>query len=117
MPDKLLDDKEINVFNINPEKEIQGIIKDDKSTKINFYKINLKRGVHAISFTNSIFYDNQNKTLPVGQDLSTKIIVDVAKLDMKMKEKLSFKVVCFEKEKDEFSPITIKTIRVFEYDV
>lgn len=117
MPDKLLDDKEINVFNINPEEEIQEILQEDKSTKINFYKINLKRGVHAISFTNCIFYDNQNKTLPVGQDLSTKIMVDVAKIDMKLKEKSSFKVVCFEKEKDEFSPVTIKTIRVFEYDV
>lgn len=117
MPDKLIDDKEINVFNINPEEEIQEILQEDKSTKINFYKINLKRGVHAISFTNCIFYDNQNKTLPVGQDLSTKIIVDVAKIDMKLKEKSSFKVVCFEKEKDEFSPVTIKTIRVFEYDV
>lgn len=117
MPDKLIDDKEINVFNINPEEEIQEILQEDKSTKINFYKINLKRGVHAISFTNCIFYDNQNKTLPVGQDLSTKIMVDVAKIDMKLKEKSSFKVVCFEKEKDEFSPVTIKTIRVFEYDV
>ncbi len=117
MPDKLLDDKEFNVFNINPEEEMQEIIKEDKSTKINFYKINLKRGVHAISFTNSIFYDNQNKTLPVGQDLSTRILVDVAKLDMKSKEKASFKIVDFEKQKDEFSSIKIKTIRVFEYDV
>ncbi len=117
MTDKLLDDKEINVFNINPEAEMENIIKADKSNKINFYKINLKRGDNGISFTNCIFYDNQNKTLPVGQDLSTRILVDVAKLDMKLKEKTSFKILNFEKEKDEFSPIMIKTIRVFEYDV
>lgn len=115
MPDILLDDKEINVFNINPEEEIEHIIREDKTNKINFYKINLKRGANAISFTNCIFYDNQNKTLPVGQDLSTRILVDVAKLDMKLKEKDVFKIVNL--GKNEFSPIIIKTIRVFEYDV
>lgn len=115
MHDKLLDDKEINVFDMNPEAEMKVAIKQGKS-KINFYKINLKQGANAISFTNCIFYDNQNKTLPIGQDLSTKILVDVSKLNMKLKGKSSFKMVDFEKEKDDFSPLTIKTIHVFEYE-
>lgn len=115
MQDKILDEKEINIFDINPETEIKNIIKQDKS-KINFYKINLKQGSSAISFTNCIFYDNQNKTLPIGQDLSTKILVDVSKLNMELKEKYSFKMVDFEKENEDFSPITIKTITVFEYE-
>ena len=82
--------------------------------KINFYKINLKRGANAVSFTNSIFYDNLNKTLPLGQDLSTKILIDITKLDMRLKRKTSFKIVDLEKE-DDFSPTKIKNIRVFEY--
>ena len=113
--EELLDDKEINVFDINPKEEMKEAIEQGKS-KINFYKINLKAGVRAISFTNSIFYDNQNKTLPIGQDLSTKILVDVAKLDIQLKKKTSFKMVDLEKGND-FSTITIKNIRVFEYDV
>lgn len=112
--DELLDEKQINVFDINPEAEMKEAIKQGKS-KINFYKINLKRGASAISFTNSIFYDNQNKTLPVGQDLSTKILVDIAKLNMELKKKTTFKVVDLEKGED-FSTVTIKTIRVFEYE-
>ncbi len=115
MQDKLLDEKEMNIFNINPEKEIKKAIKQDK-TKINFYKINLKQGASAISFTNCIFYDNQNKTLPVGQDLSTKILVDITKLKMDLKKKSFFKVVDFENEQDDFSSLTIKTIHVFEYE-
>lgn len=111
--DELLDEKQINVFDINPEAEMKEAIRQGKS-KINFYKINLKRGANAISFTNNIFYDNQNKTLPIGQDLSTKILVDVAKLNMELKEKTSFKMVDLEKNND-FSTIIIKTIRVFEY--
>lgn len=110
----LLDEKQINVFDINPEAEMKEAINQGKS-KISFYKINLKRGANAISFTNNIFYDNLNKTLPIGQDLSTKILVDIAKLPMDLKKKTSFKMVDLEKGND-FSTITIKTIRVFEYE-
>lgn len=115
MQDKLLDEKEFNVFEINPEAEIKNVIK--QGNKINLYKVNLKQGANAISFTNSIFYDNQNKTLPIGQDLSTKILVDVAKLNMEIKRKSSFKIVDFENDKNDFSAITIKTIHVFEYEI
>lgn len=110
-----LDDRKINIFDINPEKEIQEDIKKENN-KINFYKIDLKEGSNAISYTNCIFYDNQNKTLPVGQDLSTKILVDISKLQLDLKNKTSFKMVEFENEKDDFSEINIKTVTVFEYD-
>lgn len=113
--DEKLDDRQINIFNINPEKEIEQIIKNETS-KINFYKINLKEGTNAISYTNCIFYDNQNKTLPVGQDLSTKILVDTTKLNLNLKNKTNFKIVEFENEKDDFSKVNVKTITVFEFD-
>lgn len=114
MGDKLLDEKEINVFDMNPEAEMKEAIKQEKDN-INFYKIYLKQGSSAISFTNCIFYDNQNKTLPIGQDLSTKILVDVSKLNREVKEQTTFKIVDFDKEKDDFSSIIIKTVHVFEY--
>jgi len=115
MQENLLDEKEINIFDINPEKEMKKAIHQEKS-KINFYKIHLKQGVNAVSFTNCIFYDNQNKTLPIGQDLSTRILVDIAKLNMELKSKISFKIIDIENEDDDFSPITIKNIQVFEYE-
>lgn len=111
-----LDAQNINVFNINPENEIKETLKND-STKINFYKINLKEGTNAVSYSNIIFYDNQNKTLPVGQDLSTKILIDVSKMNLELKEKKSFKIVDMEDNQDDFSKINIKNITVFEYDV
>ena len=114
--DSLLDDKEINVFDMNPEAQIKEALKE-KESKINFYKIHLKQGANAVSFTNCIFYDNQNKTLPIGQDLSTKILVDIANLDLELKEKSTFKMVDFEKDNEDFSTIKIKTITVFEYEV
>ncbi len=113
--DDKIDDRKINIFDINPEHEIGGAIKSNES-KINFYKINLKEGTNAIGYTNSIFYDNQNKTLPVGQDISTKILVDISKLNLTLKDKTKFKVVEFEDEHDDFSKVNIKTVNVFEFD-
>ena len=113
--DDKIDDRQINVFDINPENEINQAIKNEDN-KINFYKIDLKEGTNAVSYTNCIFYDNQNKTLPVGQDLSTKILVDISKLNLTLKNKSKFKIVQFEDEHDDFSKIEIKTINVFEFD-
>ena len=111
-----LDNKEINVFNINPEKEMQEAIKADGNS-INLYKINLKEGTKGIGFTNIIFYDNQNKTLPVGMDLSTKMIVDTAKLHLNLLDKKLFNVVNFEDADSDFSEFVIKNVNVFEYEI
>ncbi len=113
--DDKLDDRQINVFNINPEEEMQEAVKK-KSKKINFYKINLPQGSNAVSFTNCIFYDNQNKTLPVGQDISTKILVDTSKLNLSLNSKSTFRILDFEDENDDFSDISVKTVNVFEFD-
>ncbi len=114
--DEKLNNQNFNIFNINPEKEIQENIKN-KPSKFNLYKINAKRGMNGISYTNIIFYDNQNKTLPVGQDISTKILLDLSKVDLKLINRTSFKMTEIEDEKDDFSKVNIKTIHVFEYDV
>lgn len=114
--DEKLDEKKINIFNINSENEIKQSIMSD-SNKINFYKINLKKGINIISYTNCIFYDNQNKTLPIGQDLSTKILIDISKLDLKIKTRNTCKILRVEDEKDDFSAVSVKTINIFEYEI
>ena len=111
-----LDAKEINVFNINPENEMQEAVKFE-GNNINLYKINLKEGIKGIGFTNIIFYDNQNKTLPVGMDLSTKMIVDISKLHLKLLSKKEFNVINFEDADNDFSDFEIKNINVFEYEI
>ena len=114
--DDKIDDRKINIFDINPENEIKQAMKSEDN-KINFYKINLQEGTNAVAYTNCIFFDNQNKTLPIGQDLSTKILVDISKLDLTLKNKTKFKMVEFEDEHDDFSKVEIKTVNVFEFDV
>ena len=104
-----------NVFNINPDDEVKQLLKLE-GNKAKLYKFNLIRGINAISYTNCIFYDNQNKTLPIGQDVSSKILIDMSKMKLKLNEKKVFKILEFEDEKDDFSNIKIKTIMLVEYD-
>ena len=111
-----LNNKEINVFNINPEEEIKDAMIED-GNKINLYKINVKEGTKGVAFTNSIFYDNQNKTLPLGMDLSTKLILNTAKLHLNLLSKKSFKIAKLEDEKDDFSEVLVKDVEVYEYEI
>ena len=106
----------INIFNINPEIEIEEKLKDTVNS-INLYKININGIINAIPFTNIIFYDNQNKTLPIGMDLSTKILIDLNKLELEEVNTNSFNIAYFENEKDEFSKVYIKHIKLIEYNI
>lgn len=113
--DEKLDDRKINIFNINPEEEMQEAV-NKPGNIINFYKINLPEGANAISYTNSMFFDNQNKTLPLGQDISTKILVDIKGLKLELKEKSTFRILEFENEKSDFSKVKTKSVKVYEFD-
>lgn len=111
-----LNKNDINVFNINPEKEISEIL-SSKTNTLNLYKINLKGKTNCIPYTNIIFYDNQNKTLPLGMDLSTKILVDTNKINLVSKSKFDFNVINFENKEDEFTKVNINKVTVLEYDI
>ncbi len=108
---------EINVFNLSAEKEIEEALKTTENTKINLYKMNLCKGVKAIAFSNCVYYDNQNKTLPTGMDKDTRIIAKILDTDLHLDSKKAIKVGMLEDENDETSKFIIKTLNVLEYTV
>ena len=114
--ENILNNKGINVFNINPENEMKEASMS-YGNNINLYKLHIKEGTKGIGFTNIIFYDNQNKTLPVGMDLSTKMIIDTSKLHLRMLDQKSFNIMSFDNEQDDFSDFEIKKVTVFDYDI
>ena len=114
--ENILNNKGINVFNINPENEMKEASMQE-GNNINLYKLHIKEGTKGIGFTNIIFYENQNKTLPVGMDLSTKMIVDTSKLHLKMLDQKFFNIMSFDNEQDDFSDFEIKKVTVFDYDI
>ena len=112
-----IDTNELNVFNLNPEKEIENALMDTESGKVNLYKMNLEKGVKAIAFSNCVYYDNQNKTLPVGMDKDTRILVNILDTDITLDSKKVIRVGRLEDDNDIASKLIIKTINVLEYTV
>ena len=115
--DENIDTNELNVFNLNPEKEIENALMDTESGKVNLYKMNLEKGIKAIAFSNCVYYDNQNKTLPVGMDKDTRILANILDTDITLDSKKVIRVGRLEDDSDIASKLIIKTINVLEYTV
>ena len=114
---KNIDPNEINIFNLNPEKEIEEALYNSEETKLNLYKMNFKKGTKGIAFSNCIYFYNQNRTLPLGMDCDTRIIVNLLDTNLHLDSKRVIKVGKFEDEKDETSKLIVKTINVLEYTI
>ena len=112
-----IDTNEFNVFNLNLEKEIENALIETESGKVNLYKMNLKKGVSAVAFSNCVYYDNQNKTLPVGMDKDTRILADILDTDITLDNKKVIRIGKLEDSEDIASKLIIKTINVLEYTV
>ena len=67
----------------------------------------------AIFYTNIMFYDNFNKTLPLGMDLQKKVLLDLKEFELKLVSRKDFNINFL---KDEYNNI-IRKIEVYEYDI
>lgn len=104
------DQSDLQIFELLPEKEIQRL---EREKEINLYKINLKEEKSPVLyFTNSIFYYNENKTLPLGMNIETKCLIDKNKYIGELKEKQEFYVSHMV---DEFKISTTK-VKLYVYE-
>lgn len=100
----------MQVFCINPEE----MLKENVNKKeLNMYKLNVKENMPIVYFSNSIYYDNSNRTLPLGMDITSKCLIKLSDYETILKEKEEFRVANI---KDEMKVSTIK-INVYEYDL
>ena len=87
-----------------------------ESGKVNLYKMNFEKDVNAVAFSNCVYFDNQNKTLPIGMDNDTRIIGKIKDADIKLESKKTVRIAKMD-EDDIASKLNIKTINVIEYTV
>ena len=108
--DAPLNNQTYSILYMNPQNAIDTAKEVDK---INLYSIKLKEKTKAIALTNIIYYDNTNRTLPLGMNISDKIITNISKLKLEPKKQKLFRI---NQEIDEITVHT-KIICVYEYDV
>ena len=113
---KKLEKNIFNIFNIKAEKTISDLLKED-TNKINLYKINLKENTPILAFTNIAYFENNNKTLPLGMNISEDILLNSNLIELELKEKQEIKIVSYKNPEDKLSDIQIKTIKIEEYDL
>lgn len=78
----VIEEKDVNLKNeASGEKD-----KTDKQ-EIEIVKIDLDNEEHALYLSNIVFFDNQNKTLPIGMDLSSKVVIKLDNTKKKFREK------------------------------
>ena len=113
-----LDLNSYEVVNLNMKSEIEEILKkEEKINKLYLYKIKLPKDTNFIAFSNIIYYDNKNMTLPLGMNISERILVDLSETNLNEINKKIVNKICFEDEKDDFSNIIMKSIMVKELEV
>ena len=113
---KKLENNTFDIFNIKAEKAISNLL-NENSKELNLYKINLKENIPILAFTNIAYFENNNKTLPLGMNISESILLNNNLIELELKEKQEVKIVSCKNPEDQLSDIQIKTIKVEEYDL
>lgn len=99
----------IQKAHINPKV----LLEKEQEETIYLNKINVKKDSNIVYLSNSIYYDNNNKTLPLGMDITEEVLIDLERYEVTLKEKRSFRVM----EEQEGDKVKLKTIELKEYDI
>lgn len=109
-----LDANNFNIFNLNLGEEIEAVLKKKRANqKIKLYRLNVKENMPLLYYTNIIFYDNFNHTLPEGMNLSSKVLIDLSNYQL---IKISEKQFCINSQKNAYEN-KVEKVNLTEYEV
>ena len=103
-------EENLEVFHIKPE---EAILDENGSKQINLFKLNIKEEMPVVFFTNNIYYDNYNKTLPLGMDVSSKCLINLKNYKLTLVKKDNFRIVKIQEE----VKVSTTKINIYEYDI
>lgn len=104
----------IEDVSLNSENELNNFLNNEPHCKkLYLYKIKLPKGTNFVAFSNIIFFDNKNMTLPLGMNLSEKILVDLSNYKINEEKTSTLNKLQFEEEND-FANIIVKNIKLNE---
>ena len=105
-----LNQENMQIFYIKPEEAIK---QEGETKEINLYRINVKRQMPVIYFTNSMYYDNDNKTLPFGMNITSKCLVNLKDYEIMLKQKEKFRILKVEEE----TKVATTKVNMYEYEI
>lgn len=112
----LLDIDELCLYDMDPINCIEEQ-KKSKENNINLYKITIKENMPALFMSNIIFYDNANATLPIGMNLSTKVLIDTDFFEFALRDRKEFKTNMYSDNHADLAELKVKNVTVYEYEL
>ena len=109
-----LDTDGFDKFDLNPQKSLETLEKSTDKKEIYLYKINIPEKTKLIFYSNIIFYENNNETLPLGMDISQETLINMDLYSLELKNKDEFNVNI--EDKKEMNNC-LKNVKVYEYDL
>lgn len=109
-------ENDYSVFDINVEKELRSY-EDSGEGAVNLIKLNFKEDMPLLYYSNIAFFDNSNKTLPEGMDLSSNVLVDCKRFNFNLVAQNKFRTNNYFNEQNNLILPKSKDILVYEYDV
>ena len=105
-----------DVFNLSVENALNEF-DDDGEGALNLIKLNFKEDLPMLYYSNIIFFDNSNQTLPLGMDISTSVLIDCKRLEFTQINKTKFRTNNYFTESNNLILPKAKDVFVYEYDV
>lgn len=100
--------RNLEILNLDSRKELENT--QDGAI---LYKLNLKEGMPILFYSNIVFYENFNKTLPVGMNLSTEVLLKLKDMEKEIVSEKEFNINVIE---NQFKN-TVKNVKVIEYNI
>ena len=96
-------------FSLTPKGALEKVENDKE---VYLYKINIPEGTNLIFYSNIIFFDNNNQTLPLGMDISQETLIDLDSYGLELLDSRSINI----NETDGIERF-LRNIRVYEYNI
>ena len=109
-------EQSFDVYNLDVEKALEEY-NDIGEGALNLIKLNFKEGLPLLYYSNIIFYDNNNQTLPIGMDVSSSVFMDCKKFNFQLVGKNKFRTNNYFTESNNLVLPKSKDVFVYEYDV
>lgn len=108
-----IDPDGLDKFSINPFETLSNLEQIATSKETYLYKINVPENTKLIFYSNITFFENNNKTLPLGMDISQESLINMDLYNLELKNKDEFNINIFKNEYETF----VKKVNVYEYDL
>ena len=108
-----IEEKGFSEFSLSPFDTLDKLEKMNTQKETYLYKINVQKGMEALFYSNIIFYENNNQTLPLGMDVSQEALINMDLYRLELVDSEEFNINMF---KDEFENY-VKKVKVYEYNL